>query len=234
LPSCRSTTGRACTSAANLGWGGGHARDTLFEPNLGAASNSFGSIYGGVELGYNFLLPSRVVLGVEADISFPNFLETDDVASTRKTGQSVISERVDFVSTVRGRLGYAFDRWMIYGTGGLALSQARLTESPGAVSDEDNLRRLRSGWSLGGGAEIAIAPEWNARAEYTYDRFGGVSGAFASGTRFDPAVDEHMVRFGLNRRLDLSDAATGKISRPTNNRLRLQVLTRSRSPPPSP
>jgi high affinity Mn2+ porin len=149
---------------------------------------------------------------VEADIAFPNFLETDDVVSTRVTAQSRITERVDFMSTLRGRFGYAWDRWMIYGTGGLALSQARLTESPGAFGNEDSLRRLRTGWSLGAGAEIAIAPEWTARVEYTYDRFSGISAAFASGARFESALDGQMLRIGLNRRLDLPDTPSSKIS----------------------
>lgn len=186
----------------HVGYGRGYARDTLFDPGATDRSNSFGSLFGGMQIGYNHLLPSRILLGIEADISFPNFFEGDDVASTRATAQSVVIEKIDFISTLRGRLGYAFDYWLIYGTGGFAWSQARFLESPGAVNDEDKVLRLRTGWALGAGAEVAIGPDWTARLEYLYDRLGNATAVFPSGTRYEStAIDVHTLRVGLNRQL---------------------------------
>src|ERR1700693_4723329 len=107
----------------HMAYSEGRTRNTLFDPGPTGSSNSVGSLYGGVQIGYNYLLPSRILLGVDADISFPYFLEGGDVVSTRATSQGVATETVDFVATMRGRVGYAFDRWLIYGTGGFALLQ---------------------------------------------------------------------------------------------------------------
>ena len=180
----------------HMAYSEGRTRNTLFDPDPTGSSNTFGSLYGGVQIGYNYLLPSHVLLGVEADISFPYFLEGGDVVSTRPTTQGAVTETVDFVSTLRGRVGYAFDRWLIYGTGGFAWLQGRFGESPGTVSEEDVRRRIHTGWSLGAGTEVAIAPDWTARLEYRYGQFGGATASFPSSTRFESAMDEHSLRAG--------------------------------------
>jgi high affinity Mn2+ porin len=196
----------------SFGLGEGETRNVLFDPNLERANNSFGSLYGGLQVGYNYLLPSRILLGVEADVWFPNFLEGDDNVSTRHTTQSRINERVDFISTLRGRFGYAQDRWLVYGTGGFAWSQARFTENPGALGGEDKLRQFRPGWTLGAGAEVAIAPQWTARLEYLYDHLDPGSVTFQSSSRFDSASNEQTVRVGLNRRLGVTETPTSDVS----------------------
>lgn len=98
------------------------------------------------------------------------------------------------------------DHWLIYGTGGLAWSQARVVETPGIINDADKSLRTRTGWVVGAGTEIAIAPNWTARLEYLYDRFGSVTGTFPSGTRYESAFDIHMLRLGLNYKLAWPDA----------------------------
>ena len=50
---------------------------------------------------------------------------------------TTVTDQIDYIATLRGRFGYAFDRWLIYGTGGFAWSQARFGETPGVASDED-------------------------------------------------------------------------------------------------
>jgi len=86
-----------------------------------------------VQGGYNYVLPSRFLLGVEADMSFLNWLAADDVAWTRTTPDTDIAEKIDYMATLRGRLGYAFDHWMVYATGGFAWSLGRFLQTPGAV-----------------------------------------------------------------------------------------------------
>jgi high affinity Mn2+ porin len=189
----------------HVAYGRGHARSTLFDPDPTGSNNSFGSLYGGLQAGYNFLLPSRALLGLEADISFPNFLE-DGVVSTKATAQGNVTDQIDYISTLRGRFGYAFDQWLIYGTGGFAWSGARFLENPGLTNDEDKLLRTRTGWALGMGAEVAVTPDWTARLEYLYDHFGSVAGVFPSGTRYESAFDIHTLRLGLNRRLGWPNA----------------------------
>jgi high affinity Mn2+ porin len=190
----------------HFGYSRGSARNTVFDPDPAGSTASFGSMFGGLQIGYNYLLPSRLLLGVETDFSFPNFLD-DGVVAKRLTPTSLVTEKLDFVSRLRGRVGYAPDRWIAYLTGGFAWSQARFLENPGVIDDEDKLLRLRTGWTAGAGAEIAIAPGWRARLEYAYDHFGPASGAFPSGTGYQStAIDLQSIRLGLNRQLGLPDA----------------------------
>ena len=185
----------------HVGYGRGYGRNILSDPNPTAGS-SFGSLFGGLQFGYNYLLPSRLLLGIEGDISFPNYLD-DGIVSARTTPFSSVTEKLDFVSTVRGRAGYAFDHWLFYATGGFAWSQARFLEGSSLTGNEDKVLRMRTGWALGAGAELAIAPGWTARLEYLYDRLGKASGTFPSGTGYESTtVDLNSVRLGLNRKLD--------------------------------
>jgi high affinity Mn2+ porin len=185
----------------HVGYGRGYGRNILSDPNPTAGS-SFGSLFGGLQFGYNYLLPSRLLLGIEGDISFPNYLD-DGIVASRSTPSSAVAEKLDFVSTVRGRAGYAFDHWLFYATGGFAWSQARFLEGSSLTGNEDKVLRMRTGWALGAGAELAIAPGWTARLEYLYDRLGKASGTFPSGTGYESTtVDLNSVRLGLNRKHD--------------------------------
>jgi high affinity Mn2+ porin len=191
----------------HVGYSRGYGRNTLFDPDPTAAGTSFGSLFGGLQFGYNYLLPSRLLVGIEGDISFPNFLD-DGIVTLRPTLAGTVTEKLDFVSTVRGRVGYAFDHWLFYATGGVAWSQARFLEDPGLTGNEDNVLRTRAGWAVGAGAELAIAPGWTARLEYLYDRLGKASGTFPSGTGYESTVvDLNSIRVGLNRKLDWTGAA---------------------------
>ena len=190
----------------HLGYSRGYGRDTLFDPNATAVGTRFGSLFGGLQFGYNYLLPSRLLIGIEGDISFPNYLD-DGIVASRSTPSSAVTEKLDFISTVRGRAGYAFDHWLFYATGGLAWSQARFLEDSNLAGDEDKVLRIRAGWALGAGAELAIAPGWTARLEYLYDHLGKASGIFPSGTSYDSmTVDINSIRLGLNRKLDWTGA----------------------------
>ena len=65
----------------------GQATSTLSDPNPTVVGNAFSSLYGGVQGGYNYVLPSRLLLGAEADITFPNFEKyTDGLIFTGRNG----------------------------------------------------------------------------------------------------------------------------------------------------
>jgi high affinity Mn2+ porin len=191
----------------HVGYDRGYGANTLFDPNPTTANSSFGSLFGGMQFGYNYRLPSRLLLGIEGDFSFPNFLDNGIVAS-RSTPAGAVTERLDFVSTLRGRVGYVFDHWLFYATGGLAWSQARFLEASNSIGNEDKVLRIRQGWTLGAGAELAISPGWTARLEYLYDRLGKAGGTFPSGTGYQSTtVELNSLRIGLNRKLDWTEAA---------------------------
>ena len=184
----------------------GRANSTLSDPEPTASTNPFNSEYGGLQAGYNYVLPSRLLLGIETDITFPQFFENGGIFTGGTAQGTTVTDQIDYIATLRGRFGYAFDHWMIYGTGGFAWSQARFGETPGVGGDEDKILLTRTGWALGLGAELAIAPGWTARIEYIYDRFGTVAGVFPSGTGYQSAFDIQALRLGLDRKLGSADA----------------------------
>jgi len=192
----------------HVGYSLGRADSTLSDPAPTPSSNAFGSLYGGLQAGYNYVLPSRMLLGIEADITFPYFFEDGTIFTGGTARGSTVSDQIDYIATVRGRFGYAFDRWLIYATGGLAWSQARFGETPGVASDEDLVQLTRVGSAIGLGAELAIAPDWSVRVEYLYDHFGSVAGVFPSGTGYQSMFDIQTLRLGLNYKLGAADAGT--------------------------
>src|SRR5712692_2655279 len=92
----------------HVGYGRGRADTTVSNPAPAGASNSFGGLFGGVQAGYNHLWSSRVLLGIEADVSFPNYLSADDVVAARTTTATDVAHKIDYMATLRGRFGYVF------------------------------------------------------------------------------------------------------------------------------
>jgi high affinity Mn2+ porin len=176
----------------------GRADVTLSDPLSTQFSQRLGSLYGGVQAGYNYVSPSRFLFGVEADFTFPNYLAADDVAWSRTTPQSDVAEKIDYIGTIRGRLGYTFRHWMIYATAGMAYSQGRFLQTPGSLDETDKALRLHTGFAAGAGAEFAIAAHWALRLEYLYRGLGRSEADLPSGTHVSSAFDSHALRVGLN------------------------------------
>jgi high affinity Mn2+ porin len=193
----------------HAGYGRGALENTLIDVAPMTSAPTFGSLYGGLQAGYNYLTPSRLLLGVEVDVSFPNFLENGLAAGLGTPQGTAVTDQVDYLATVRGRVGYASGHWLLYATGGFAWSQARLGETMGMLADEDFVLRTRTGWAAGAGAEVAIAADWTARLEYLYYHFGNVAGGFPSGTAYQSAFDIQTLRLGLNRQLDWANPGRG-------------------------
>jgi high affinity Mn2+ porin len=195
----------------HVGYSRGNAQVTLTDPNDPGVPNPggrFGSLSGGAQMGYNRLLSPHFLLGVEADMSFLNFLAADDLSWFRTTAVTDIAEKIDYMGTLRGRVGYVFLHWMIYATGGFALAQGRFLQTPGVIDDTDKVLRWHKGFAAGFGTEVAIAPSWSAKLEYLYTNFGHVDFAFPSGTTVNSAYDVHTVRIGLNYKLGAPDTTT--------------------------
>jgi outer membrane immunogenic protein len=108
---------------------------------------------GGVQAGYNFKMNhSPWVFGIEGDLQATG---ADDTFAPWKFSNP-------WFSTVRGRVGYALDNILFYGTGGLAFGELR-GETFGLSESHTNV-----GWSAGAGAEFGFAHDWSAKIEYLY------------------------------------------------------------------
>lgn len=151
-----------------------------------------GGFVGGGQIGYNWqAIGSPLVLGLEADI------QGADIDQTETIGGISATSRAKAFGTVRGRIGYAFDRAMIYATGGWAYTRTSLDLSGpgGSISSSD----WSSGWTLGGGLEYAFMGPWSAKLEYLHVDSGDVTLSLA-GVPVTGSYDINVVRAGLNYR----------------------------------
>lgn len=181
------------------------------EAGFGAATNplqdqgaflphSATGLIGGFQLGYNRQLANRVVLGIEADSTFTS--PTDGPALARSLAP--FHTTIDYVGTVRGRIGYAFDRFMPYVTGGVAWGHTHIN-----VNDADGVTQLfpvghyQAGWTAGLGLEYAVSGNWTAKAEYDYVDLSRKTydlSSFGLGSiNVDPRI--HLFKLGLNYQL---------------------------------
>src|ERR1700686_3431591 len=176
-----------------------------------------GSYFLGFQGGYNYLLPSRLLLGIEADIGFPNTLGGTATFFSPATGAASYAEQVEMSGTLRGRIGYApilgTGNWLFYATGGLAWTYDQFTRTqvagtpaggtamPGTV--ENLFMQPRVGWTGGAGAEVALWSNWTARAEYLFIDYGSRGVSFPLGAqKFDSNLTLNEFRVGLNYRLN--------------------------------
>ena len=131
---------------------------------------------GGIQVGYDTMMPSHVVLGIAADVSSGG---TKVATVTDASGTSANQTTVFDSETVRGRLGYALDNALFYGTGGWAWSSDQFirTQLSGILNlatagTDEAVNKYLGGWIWGGGAAFAFAENWNVFAEYRQTRFG--------------------------------------------------------------
>lgn len=119
----------------------------------------------GLLLGYNYQI-GQLVLGAEIDGAA---LITGKQRHATLTGD-FITAHTNWAGSARLRVGYAFDRFMIYATGGLALAAPKSTVTGTGYSYGAG-DSTRLGWTLGAGAEYAITNNWIAGLEYRYSQF---------------------------------------------------------------
>lgn len=198
----------------------------------GVISGRLNGFFGGAQIGYNKQFANGVVAGVEADIqgagvnggggfgalvpaAAPGFSSLTSVNMHRA---------LQHFGTVRGRVGYAVMPTLFgYVTGGLAYGGVSLTSSVNQALNPSLLATgnasaskfsERVGWTIGAGAEMALAPNLSAKLEYLYYDLGSVTAAFPN---FGPLVQNgvgavgtalaqqsrfngHIIRTGLNYR----------------------------------
>jgi high affinity Mn2+ porin len=177
-----------------------------------------GSYFLGLQGGYNYVFPSRLMLGFETDVSAPNSdvlipysVRGNQTVTSPLIGQVTYGEAVIHYGSARARVGYAFDHFLLYGTGGLAWSYDRVTRSQdagvsfngfAAQGTVDTRLLWRLGWAAGAGVEIPVAGNWTAKAEYLATGFGRKGMMFsAAAEAFDSDLAMQSIRLGLNYRI---------------------------------
>lgn len=152
----------------------------------GGSSSIKGGLAGGT-VGYNWQT-GNWVYGLEADAAWA------DISASATTGLVTARDKIDGTGTARGRIGYAFDTVLLYGTGGYAWADNQLSLSALGVSVSDT--KFLNGWTAGAGVEVMFAPKWSVKAEYLYKSFEGKS--YFSGLIPTGDLNVHSVQVGVN------------------------------------
>jgi outer membrane immunogenic protein len=157
-----------------------------------ALSNSPSGGMIGLTAGYNWQgMGSPWVFGLEGDVDWA-FIK-DNVACP--VGLACETKN-NWFGTVRGRVGYAWDRIMPYITGGLAVGDIEATRTAFVGVSDTN-----AGWTIGTGIEGAIAGNWTAKVEYLYADLGDVGcSAIACGIATNVDLRLNILRGGVNYR----------------------------------
>ncbi|WP_438275862.1 carbohydrate porin [Nitrobacter sp.] len=212
----------------HAGFGGGRSAATLLDPASTESSHGFGGSIGGVQAGYNYRLPSGLLFGLEADVSFPSYIESNSIVSKLATARSDITHQWDVIGSARGRIGYATGPWLAFASGGLAFTGERYLNTLPSGDQEKSLD-MRLGWAAGAGLEYAFAPHWSARLEYLYYRFDKAAVQFPSAAQYASTMDFQSIRIGLNRQLGgssgIADRHVGALADPESDRWEIHGQT---------
>ncbi|MFA5898946.1 MAG: outer membrane protein [Hyphomicrobium sp.] len=176
---------------ANAGYGWGNDNAAYYGPGGGGSLNPDGW-YGGGQIGYNAQF-DWLVLGLEADLQGADISDS----TTLSGGFSNVTTDIDWFSTLRGRIGVAAGSTLIYFTGGWAFADLNQTVNTPTVSMSKD--GVETGYTVGGGVEWAIAPNWSVKTEYLYVDLGEQTLSGPSGT-YTTDTDFHTARVGLNYR----------------------------------
>jgi outer membrane immunogenic protein len=186
----------------------------------GTFSQTPQGVIGGGHVGYNLQYNQWLVLGVEGSVdgtSLSHSLEmpVNDVFGDTP-GIITATDKGNVQGSVRGRIGIAFDRALIYGTGGIAFASFNTTIVDttgfftGAPGTNATFSNTRAGWTAGGGIEYAVTDNWWVRAEYRYSNFGNTTDfPFAGALPFANSfvslrhhLTENQVQAGFSYRFD--------------------------------
>jgi outer membrane immunogenic protein len=197
----------------NLGYGGGKAKhpfsvtDTTGTLASGSLNMNSSGFLGGVQAGWNFQA-DQIVYGVEADFQGGNVKgETNISANVPGAGalDAAIGTKLNWYGTVRARLGYtATDRFLVYATGGLAYGETKSYAKGdlGGAAFNESVKKTKTGWTVGAGAEYAVTDNWTVKSEYLYTDLGKAN-VFSdtiggADVNIDRKFNFHTVRVGFN------------------------------------
>ncbi len=167
-------------SGIYIGINGGYDFSTASVSGGGGSISPNGFLVGAT-LGGNYQFGNFVV-GLEGDGDWTNLDGTNNGGEVKST----------WLSTVRGRAGYAWDRVLFYGTAGGAFGNEQAGPTGGPFTSA-----TQAGWTAGAGVEAAFAPNWTAKVEYLYVDFAGLT-VPAGGTNITVNLTENLVRAGVN------------------------------------
>ena len=186
--------------------------DTISSEKIGIGKTKASGFLGGGQIGLDYQFAPNWVIGIEADVSGADLKNTafnGSGSGNINTSSVQHDNTIDLFGTVRGRVGYASNNWLLFGSGGFAWANEKVTRTqlegtyhqatPGTAEKASNTGK---GWTAGGGLEWGFAQNWTARVEYLHVELGAESFLFPlAHVRNDAKVTMEIARFGVNYRL---------------------------------
>ncbi|MDP3545550.1 MAG: porin family protein [Phreatobacter sp.] len=175
----------------NAGVGFANTNLTALTAPFNVSGSGTGLVAGG-QIGYNYQI-NNIVLGLEGDIGFFGVSRrASDISG------NFVAWRTQWDASIRGRLGLAIDRTLLYVTGGVAFADLRIN---GAVGQPlaflpFSESQTRVGWTVGAGIEYALTGNWTVRGEYLYANYGRKD--FPTIPIAGVRLDTHKFRVGVN------------------------------------
>ena len=200
-----------CYAGGHYRFSWGHSDNTSFDTvsgaQIGSGSTSSSTSHGGGQLGCDYMMQSRLVVGIVADASSG---ASNSVTNSNPAGTiaQLDQSKTSVAGTVRGRVGYAVDNTLFYATGGWAWTDATATRTqllgttglatPGTV---ESVSSSRNGWTLGTGVEYWLARNWSVFGQYRYTDFGSETRAFPVAQRSTTiTTTQNSLELGVNYR----------------------------------
>jgi outer membrane immunogenic protein len=189
----------------NGGYAFGSTNWSPAAPDIGTGTfNTNGGLVGGTA-GVNFQ-SGQIVFGIEGDWDWADIKGTSSNTTSTLGGcpgalPCSFETSSDWLATFRGRVGYAFDRVLIYATGGGAAGNVKATITNPNTAFTGSTDTTEFGWTAGGGIEAALTDNITAKVEYLFvDLSDGNCAATVCGTPANVPVsfDASFVRAGLN------------------------------------
>lgn len=163
--------------------GGGWATDTqtnlttsvTFPAGFVHAPINYSGVLGGIYGGYNYQI-NQFVFGIDGDYEWASLTGSLTEPAARVAGAvTTSSSKINWVSTVTGRAGYAINNWLLFAKGGWAWAEfsetGRGINAAGVVDATTSSSETRNGWTVGAGVEWGLAAHWSAKLEYDYVGF---------------------------------------------------------------
>jgi|SRR5579871_2249142 len=184
---------------ANIGgvWTRDSVTDTLTGTSFSTDNSGF---IGGGQVGVNYQI-NNFVIGAEWDMDGTSLSKTSPQVLTG-IGTLQASTNTDWIMTLTGRAGLAFDRWLLYVKGGGAWVQDSATITNLTFPASVSASNTSSGWTVGVGAEWAFANAWSAKLEYDFVRLDNNNFNTFAGDTLTFNRDFNMVKAGVNYRFN--------------------------------
>ncbi|MGH6837858.1 MAG: outer membrane protein [Methylocella sp.] len=195
-------------------WGSGANNFSGFLPDGTFISTSAGGtpsgVIGGANVGFNYQI-NQWVLGLEGTVDGTSLSNTAVVGFP--DGSSVSAHTTaDVEGSIRGRLGIAWDRALIYATGGVAFggfnTDVAVSDPIDGIFVNGSRSNTRVGWTVGGGIQYAVTNNWSIRAEYRFSDFGTIREGLVglpAGASFNEGrrIQQNQVQVGFDYKFDL-------------------------------